>query len=242
MVRFKGALETIIHWQPQWTFLKFCLNQSVSLLHTTKDFKSSMTSETPMAILGWKAGSNPTVTAAVQRLTRLQRCLIFPLKFYLPGSLVSLPAPARPYSPCGDERQKVIGVKNRAVPALSPFGVPCWRWVVIWCWKRCQNQKSDKLIMILSFPILLYHWCTFCERCIMCSGDLFLWADLLLKALCNHIRCVHLVFCTTVWFFLAALQGRPVPAMGERGQAATTAVSLKTPSKLLFRLPALQTR
>lgn len=52
-----------------------------------------------------------------------------------------------------------------------------------------------------------------------------------------------LIWCfAPVWFFLAALLGRPVPVRGERGQAATTAVSLKTLSKLLFRLPVLQTR
>lgn len=48
-------------------------------------------------------------------------------------------------------------------------------------------------------------------------GSLFLQADLLHNAHCNHIRCVHLVSCTTVWFFFSRL-ARPARAghWGER--------------------------
>lgn len=68
------------------------------------------------------------------------------------------------------------------------------------------------------------------------SWNLLLSPDLLLKVL-KDCGCVNLVVCPCI-----VVCGGLRAGWEERGQPATTAVSLKTLSKLLFRLPALQTR
>lgn len=70
----------------------------------------------------------------------------------------------------------------------------------------------------------------------MRMGDLLVWADLLHRTLCKF-GALHLYVCLLSGLVRPAHAGH-----GERGQAATTAASLKTLSKLLFSLPVLQTR
>lgn len=156
---------------------------------------------------------------------------------------------------CGVERQRSAASKiERCLLSLSFWHALLELRLVIWCWKRHHisyqefwQAHYDYLFTVFYLPGRVcvdtkcgHHWCTFCERCIMCSGDLLFtcWPT-------KHFVIILdvLIWCfAPVWFFLAALLGRPVPVRGERGQAATTAVSLKTLSKLLFRLPVLQTR
>lgn len=62
-----------------------------------------------------------------------------------------------------------------------------------------------------------HHWCTFFWEAHQIS------AELLYKALCYHIGCVNLVFCTSMRLFSSLVR----LVREERGQAATTAASLK---------------
>lgn len=94
---------------------------------------------------------------------------------------------------CGVERQRSAASKiERCLLSLSFWHALLELRLVIWCWKRHHisyqefwQAHYDYLFTVFYLPGRVcvdtkcgHHWCTFCERCIMCSGDLLLPADL----------------------------------------------------------------